>query len=138
MFEKILLPTDGSAHSYRATEYAVSLAEMYKSTIDIVFVIDENATQMDVLSTKSQYEVTKRHKLKFMKALELIESKGIPSNIHFVHGEPGPAVVEFANKGNYDCVVVGSRGLNQLQTMVLGSVSHKIVKRVNVPVLVVK
>jgi len=33
---------------------------------------------------------------------------------------------------------VGSRGLNSLQEMVLGSVSHKIAKRVQCPVLIVK
>lgn len=35
-------------------------------------------------------------------------------------------------------VLVGSRGLNSVQEMVLGSVSHKIAKRVQCPVLIVK
>lgn len=46
--------------------------------------------------------------------------------------------MEFANKGDFDVAIVGSRGLNTLQAMVLGSVSHKIVKRVKAPVLIVK
>ncbi|EGR8654283.1 universal stress protein, partial [Listeria monocytogenes] len=33
---------------------------------------------------------------------------------------------------------IGSRGLNSLQEMVLGSVSHKVMKRVNCPALIVK
>lgn len=54
------------------------------------------------------------------------------------HGEPGPAIVEFTNNNSYDLLVIGSRGLNAFQEMVLGSVSHKVVKRANCPVMVVK
>ena len=39
---------------------------------------------------------------------------------------------------NFDLVIIGSRGLNSLQEMVLGSVSHKVVKRVKCPVHIVK
>ena len=49
-----------------------------------------------------------------------------------------PAIVEYTNKNQFDVVVIGSRGLNALQEMVLGSVSHKIAKRANCPVLIVK
>ncbi len=138
MFKKILLPTDGSAHSYRAAQYAVSLAKAYGGKVDLVYAVDEKTSQIDVLSTSSKFELEKKRKQKFIKTTELMDEEGIEHNIFFIYGEPGPAVVDFANKENYDCVVVGSRGLNPLQTMVLGSVSHKIVKRVNVPVLVVK
>ena len=55
-----------------------------------------------------------------------------------LHGEPGPTIVEYANKQSCDMVVIGSRGLNKLQEMVLGSVSHKVAKRVNCPVLISK
>ncbi len=41
---------------------------------------------------------------------------------HHLRGEPGPALVRFVNKHDYDCVIIGSRGLNPFQSMVLGSV----------------
>jgi len=53
-------------------------------------------------------------------------------------GEPKIKVVELANSNQYDIVVLGTRGLNGLQEMVLGSVSHKVVKRAQIPVLIVK
>lgn len=52
--------------------------------------------------------------------------------------EPGACLIDYANKGSFDIVIIGSRGLNTLQEMVLGSVSHKVLKRVNCHVLVVK
>ncbi|MUV37968.1 TRAP-T-associated universal stress protein TeaD [Lentibacillus sp. JNUCC-1] len=59
-------------------------------------------------------------------------------DLTFLHGEPGPTIVKHANKNEYDVVIIGSRGLNTLQEMVLGSVSHKVAKRVDCPVLIVK
>ncbi|MBO1912526.1 universal stress protein, partial [Microvirga sp. 3-52] len=53
-------------------------------------------------------------------------------------GEPGSTIVSFANRGGFDLVVIGSRGLNSFQEMVIGSVSQKVAKRVNAPVLIVK
>jgi len=46
--------------------------------------------------------------------------------------------VEYANKEQFEILILGSRGLNSLQEMVLGSVSHKVVKRAECPVLIVK
>ena len=67
-----------------------------------------------------------------------LKSSHLSYRLKLLHGEPGPSIVEYANKENVDLVVIGSRGLNKLQEMVLGSVSHKVVKRVNCPVLIVK
>jgi SulP family sulfate permease len=52
--------------------------------------------------------------------------------------EPGPTIVKYVNENNFDVVVMGSRGLNAIQEFVLGSVSHKVAKRANCPVLIVK
>ena len=54
------------------------------------------------------------------------------------HGIPAEKVVEVANSGDYQAVILGSRGLNSLQEMVLGSVSHKVAKRSEIPVIIVK
>ncbi|WP_342587533.1 universal stress protein [Halalkalibacter urbisdiaboli] len=58
--------------------------------------------------------------------------------VNILRGDTGPEIVAFVNTHHYDCIVIGSRGLNQFQSLVLGSVSHKIAKRVNCPVLIIK
>lgn len=138
MFKRILVPADGSNHSCRAAEYAVNLAQTFSATIMIVYVVDSTTAKTDVLAADSKYEVEKKRKEKLAPVRKLIEQAGVTYEIRWIHGEPGPAIVKFANEGNYDCLVVGSRGLNRLQTMVLGSVSHKVMKRANMPVLIVK
>lgn len=138
MFQKILIATDGSKHSKRSAEYAVELAEKFNGTIDIAYVVDGNKAKTDVLNTSDKYQLKKKREELMDDVKNIATSANISCETHILHGEPGPTIVDFVNENNFDCVVVGSRGLNKLQTMVLGSVSHKVAKRVNCPVLIVK
>ncbi|MFZ0369968.1 MAG: universal stress protein, partial [Halobacillus sp.] len=67
-----------------------------------------------------------------------VESAGVSTKFLMLHGDPAEEMIEYANQENYDCVVIGSRGRNKWQTLILGSVSHKLVKYVQGPVIVVK
>ncbi|WP_332629310.1 universal stress protein [Halalkalibacter flavus] len=138
MFKSILLASDGSEHSLRAAEKAAGLAKLNNGKVDVVYAVDGYTSKADVLTNNSKFEIERKRKEKLTPIVNLLKKEGVEYNVHIVQGEPGPTVVNFANKGEYDCVVVGSRGLNKLQTMVLGSVSHKIAKRVELPVLIVK
>ncbi|MEX3619156.1 MULTISPECIES: universal stress protein [Paenibacillus] len=64
------------------------------------------------------------------KLLPVTEELGtVNHQITIVIGDPGPTVVDYSKKKNVDMIIIGSRGLNSFQEFVLGSVSHKVVKR---------
>ncbi|GGJ95251.1 universal stress protein [Lentibacillus kapialis] len=138
MFKRILLATDGSKHSVRSANHAIQLANQFNGTIDVVYVVDEQTSKSDVLHNDSKYEIERKRKEKIQSVLEQLKETDIEYNVQILHGQPGPAIVEFANTNDFDCIVIGSRGLNNLQTMILGSVSHKVAKRADCPVLIVK
>jgi nucleotide-binding universal stress UspA family protein len=135
---KILLPSDGSEHSIRSAEKAIELATLYDAQIDVLYVVDGSTSKKDVLQNTDKFVIEKRRKERLKPIEERLNQAGIMYKTHTLHGEPGPTIVDFANKGDYEYVVLGSRGLNKLQTMVLGSVSHKVAKRVDKPVMIVK
>ncbi|CDQ40862.1 universal stress protein [Virgibacillus salexigens] len=138
MFQQILLATDGSEHSIRSTKQAIELAKKFSGTIELIYVIDGQTAKSDVLHAADKFEVEQK-RLEKLKAVEdIVRTAGIKYKITILHGEPGPTIVAYANEQAFDCVVIGSRGLNNLQTFILGSVSHKVAKRVNCPVLIVK
>lgn len=139
MYKKIMLATDGSEHSLRAADQAINIAKCEKNSIvEVVYVVDSSKAKSDVLENWNSLGVTASRKEKIRKTAEKAEKAGISYELKFLRGEPGPIIVNYANENNFDLVVVGSRGLNTFQEMVLGSVSHKIAKRVNCPVLIVK
>ena len=139
MFKKILIAADGSDHSIRAAAKAIQLAEQNPdSEITVVYAVDGQTSKEDILHHFDKSIVDQVRKKRLEPIENLLKEKGISYEIKILQGEPGPAIVEFANKMDLDVAVVGSRGLNTLQEMVLGSVSHKIAKRVKAPVLIVK
>lgn len=138
MYKSILLAADGSEHSFRAAEQALKLANHSAGKVVIVYVVSEDTSKSEVLQSWNSAGVADKRKEKISKIEEEAKKKGINYEYKILRGEPGPAVVKYANENNMDIVVIGSRGLNTLQEMVLGSVSHKVAKRVNCPVMIVK
>ncbi|VEF47503.1 universal stress protein [Bacillus freudenreichii] len=139
MYKNILLAVDGSEHSIRATQEAINIATLVKDClIEILLVADFSKAKNEVLHSQCKADLERSRIQRILPIEELITSKNLSYKIKILHGEPGPAIVEHANNNKFDLVVIGSRGLNKFQEMVLGSVSHKVVKRVNCPVLIVK
>jgi nucleotide-binding universal stress UspA family protein len=91
-----------------------------------------------MLSEGNKEAVQEKRLRKLRPTEEILKNHHVNFKVELLKGEPGPEIVKYANKKNFDLVVVGSRGLNGLQEMVLGSVSHKVAKRVECPVMIVK
>lgn len=139
MYKKVLLAVDGSENSMRATEEAVKIASLIPDCkIEVVYVADFSKSKKEILHSQGKEDLEFSRRKKLSPIEEIIKSKNVAYEIKILHGEPGPTIIEYANNEKGDLVVIGSRGLNSLQEMVLGSVSHKVVKRVDCPVLIVK
>lgn len=139
MYKHILLASDGSDNAERAAIEAVKIASFSKEAIiDVVYVIDIDKSKYDVLHANSKEEVDIERWKKNTSVIKYLNVENVNYKTTILKGKPGPEIVKYANKENVDIVVIGSRGLNTLQEMVLGSVSHKVMKRVNCPALVVK
>ncbi|CAM3737959.1 universal stress protein [Alkalicoccus chagannorensis] len=140
MFQHILLAADGSQHALRACEKAVYIAEKTPGCrITIIHVVDDLPTRTDVMDEAMRPRDIPEHRRERVKpVVEAVEQSGVTYEVKHVFGEPGPTIVREANDEKVDLVVIGSRGLNQFQQMVLGSVSHKVAKRAECPVMIVK
>ncbi|RWR09643.1 universal stress protein [Siminovitchia fortis] len=139
MYKRLLVAADGSKNSIRAAEEAAKIARLAEGTVvEIIYAMDYSKSKGEVLQSQDG-EVLEAERRKKLVPVEDVFVKGeIPYKLTILQGDPGPAIVEYANKSTCDMVIIGSRGLNTLQEMVLGSVSHKVAKRVESPVLIVK
>ncbi|PRO64421.1 universal stress protein [Alkalicoccus urumqiensis] len=139
MFTHILLAADGSAHSVRACERAVFIAQKSNADITLIHVVDDLPARSDVADEEMRFREVPEHRKKRVDTIvHMLEKSGVSYTVHHIFGEPGPSIVRESKDRNADLVVLGSRGLNQFQQMVLGSVSHKVAKRAECPVMIVK
>ncbi len=139
MYKRILVAVDGSENSRRAAKHAAQLASLCKDvTVEILYILEFDRTHSDVLDNAGSDDLHIDRKKQLSPIEEAFEQHQVPYKLVIKHGDPGPTIVNFANSSVFDLVVLGSRGLNSFQEMVLGSVSHKVAKRVTAPVLIVK
>lgn len=140
VFNNILVPVDGSLHSLRAAEKAIELARIdnHSSFINLLYVVDGSTSKYDVLRNWDLLEVTNKRLAKFQDIVDKANEAGIEYELKILRGDPVSQILKHAKLVKSDVIVLGSRGLNSLQEMVLGSVSHKIAKKAKCPVMIIK
>lgn len=139
MYNKILAPIDGSENSKLALQQAVGLAQETGAILTVMHVLDLPAQ----LKTLKSYPLIKEQLSEegisiFESARETYNSKGISYTEKTSQGVPANEILKEANQGGYDLIVIGSRGMGEVKSWLLGSVSHRVVKHAKCPVLVVK
>ena len=137
MYKNIVVAVDGSENALRAVEQAASLAKLDPETkVHVVSVIAIDVYSDMVYDPIEAHGDAQRELV--APALKVFEDAGISHELVLLHGRPADEIIRYADKNKADLVVIGSRGLNALQEFAIGSVSHKVIKHVKCPVLVVK
>lgn len=139
MYQSILLAADGSENSIRAAREAARLANYSDDcVITIAFVADFDKAKQSVLHAQSRDSLEIERKKQIVPIEKMLQEYDAPYRIQILHGDPAIELINYADSADIDLVVIGSRGLNSFQEMILGSVSHKVIKRVVCPVLLIK
>ena len=131
MFEKILVPVDGSETSWRALAEAKELAEAFKGELLVVPLDQATISQGNEELTKIGNSVldTAKEKLKGFKGT---------ASYDLEVGHPSERVLAVCKEKKCTAIVIGSRGLSGIAEFFLGSVSSKVSQYADVPVLIVK
>ena len=135
MFKSILVAIDGSAASTRALEIAAGLSEKFGAGLHLLHVVREMQVPLNP-GLMEEYEKLQRQRHDLLnsageqllnQAKRVAESKGIESvESDIGSGDPATAIVEYAAKNQIDLIVIGSRGLGRVESMLMGSVSRKV------------
>lgn len=146
MYRRILLASDGSSHALKAAEAARELAALVPgATVTVLHVLTLTPEltaelQQELASEEVAFEAALASKAQpvFDRTLAVLKEKDINVRTHLEIGHAADKIAEAANSGDYDLVVMGSRGLGDWQEILLGSVSEKVSHAVHVPILIVK
>lgn len=138
IMKKVLVAVDGSRYSKKAFEYTLDEAKTLGNHITILRIVPSLAYGGDVLegALKDEIKTAKEFTGELKKEAE---ERDVDAKAEVTTGtHTATAIVKFADEGNFDLIVVGSRGKTELETISLGSVSEGVIERAHCPVLVVR
>ena len=145
MFNRILVPTDFSAPSDAALEYARILASKFGSTLRILHVLDDPSASSDFVadgfapSTEEIRITLVEHARKRLEHLvNLVDRSRYHAHVDAVIGIPAEAIIDYAGATGTSLIVMGTHGRTGLARLVMGSVAEAVVRRAGCPVLTCK
>lgn len=139
--KKILVPVDGSESSKKALEMGIAIAKAANASLTILEVVEEFGPLPGYYekAPEGKDRVKWISEQRFEKIRSpLDESPEIKWDRLVLEGYPADTIVETATKGNYDMIVIGSRGLSAVGRFLVGSVSDRIVHHATCSVTVVR
>jgi nucleotide-binding universal stress UspA family protein len=123
----------------RALDYAIELALMTKGEILLIYShrpfpaeLGEPYFQkvIDKIMKKSE-ELLKPYR-------KTLQNTGIPFADRILEGSAAKSICEAAKHEKVDMIVMGSRGRNELEGLLLGSCTHKVLSIAPCPVMVIR
>lgn len=139
MYETILVPTDGSPAAEAAIGHALDIGTKYDATIHGLFVVDGSAYStleagaeivLEALETEGQ------------QAVERIKQKATDAGLECVtntrSGTAYQTILQYIEDEGIDLVVMGTHGRQGIDRYLLGSVTERVVRTADVPVLTVR
>jgi nucleotide-binding universal stress UspA family protein len=141
MYNKILVPLDGSELAIKALDHAEKLAKAFGSEIILlqvvpfmpVFGAPELMTSFTV--DEKQKEAAERY---LTNLSEELRKRGFKAAAKVKTGQQvAVEIINFAKKSGVDLIVMCTHGHSGITLWVLGSVAHKVLTRAETPILLI-
>lgn len=139
---KVLLPVDGSASSDRATRHVIALLqgcgghEVYLVNVQSPVDAPEIRSHMRASEIEAMQETRGGDAL--VSARALLDAAGVAYTPSVLLGPVAQTLASFASDNGCDHIVIGSRGLSAIGSVMMGSVTPELVALASVPVTLVK
>ena len=132
--QKILLAYDGTDPSQRALGTAADLAKALGATVSVVSVVPTHGGRLGM----DPWDDSEVHAKELVEARTLLRDRGIEAQLLEPIGEPAATIERIAREGEYDTIVIGSRGLNALERVLQGSVSEHVATHAETTVVIAR
>lgn len=136
MYDRILIPVDGSDEAKRAARRGLELAKAFDSTVDILHVLEQKALRLTE-TAEEKTRVRERGSTALTEIEDLASELGHPVTTKLIEGKPAVRISEYADEQDADLIVIGRQGLTGLGRHLLGGITEYVLHRSDVPVLVV-
>jgi nucleotide-binding universal stress UspA family protein len=138
-FGTVLVPTDGSDCASTAADHAIDLAVATNGAVHIIHVVDLGVVWDDVTAGTVLEALEDAGERAIDEVVDRAENAGVGTvEASVVSGTPYHAIVEYVDERDVDCVVMGTHGRTGLSRYLLGSVTERVVRLTDVPVVGIK
>ena len=137
MFERILVAVDGSPRSEKTIAMAVDLAKRYGSSVVVVHVREHEryeGSDVDMGPAQPAEQLVDD-------AIAVFRGAGIEARGEVRRANAGNTpeeVIDVAEGAQADLIILGSRGMSEWKSLLLGGVANKVVRQATCPVLLVR
>ncbi|MHA7646285.1 universal stress protein [Nitrosopumilus sp. S4] len=137
-FQKILVPLDGSSNAMRGLDRAIEIAKGSGAEITGFYVF-HLPLAAGIKYTKKMKDDAQNKAVKAIgPAMNRVQKAGATFKYKTGGGHTGSEIVNFAQKGKFDMIVIGARGMGGAKEAFLGSTSNYVMHKTKIPVLIVK
>ncbi|MFW6018585.1 MAG: universal stress protein [Halapricum sp.] len=140
MYDHILVPTDGSKGTRESIDHASTIARNNDAVVHVLYVLDERLYRAASKDTKDEVIASLQEEGEHAidEAVTQIEDNGAEVVTERRRGIPYKSILEYAEAEPIDMIVMGTHGrTGRDRIATLGSVTERVVKNADVPVLVV-
>lgn len=138
MYDRILLPTDGSRGSSRAIDQAIDLAAETGAELHVLFVVEDITYGPEMMEAQVETQLRQIGEEAIEEIRDRAEEAGVPLETDIDDGVPHRTILEYAEDEDMDLIVMGTHGRSGLDRYLLGSVTERVVRSAETPVLTVR
>lgn len=131
MFEKILVPTDGSELANKAGIEAVKLAKKVGGKVIVTHIIDQTLTK--------PYEELENNAQEYLQIIiNYAIENGVKCESMTIYGSPKYDIVTLARKSEADSIMLGTHGKTGITSSLMGSFAQNVIKTIDLPIILIK
>jgi nucleotide-binding universal stress UspA family protein len=136
---KVLVATDGSEHSMKAVQRGLELAEKQGAQVTLMSVAYYVADYLTGMPPNIREKLEDEARAALKKGKALFDAKNLPVETVMEAGlVPANLIIQMAQDGKFDRIVIGSTGQNALERILMGSTAAKVVAHAPCEVTVVR
>ena len=137
MFERVLVAIDGSPQSSKTIPVAVDLAQRYGSVVTVAHMREQERYEGSEVDLGPPIPAEKLVEDTVAMFREVgVEARGEVRRVR--PGETPERIIEVAKTAQVDLIVMGTRGMTEWKSLLLGGVANKVVHNATCPVLLVR
>lgn len=144
MYQKILVPVDGSATSNTALQEAIKLAQLHHAQLELVHVFEDILYWVDdsyINYAELQETIRASSQRIIDEALALVQQAGLTAETKLLEAKnerTANIIIAEAERWQAELIVIGTHGRSGFSRLVLGSVAEGITRAAPIPVLLIR